>query len=100
LRNETHQSGANPTGGSERLPVEDIDPETVELIKINDHLIDGPLAAYQSDVQGDVLMVKFSRPGLIETLDVAEVNGWVTLTIQGDLDGATFSAEDTIKVIP
>jgi hypothetical protein len=77
----------------------DINPSSVELTEIDGVSIT-PLPAVQWDLQDGVLMVKFSRPDLIDAL-VGEGSpfGIVTLTVEGDVDGTSFSAEDDINVL-
>jgi hypothetical protein len=76
----------------------DIDPETVQLTEINGVALTTPLDAYHWDVQGNLLMVQFSRQALIAELETYSPSN-VELTIEGELeDGTAFSAADTIYV--
>lgn len=77
----------------------DINPSSVELTEIDGVPIT-PLPAVQWDLQDGVLMVKFSRPDLIAALiGEGSPDGIVTLTVEGDVDGSSFSAEDDITVL-
>jgi hypothetical protein len=79
----------------------DIDPETVQLTEINGDVLTPPLDAYHWDVQGNLLMVQFSRQAVIAELGAYsdDLPGDFELTIEGELeDGTAFSAADTIYV--
>lgn len=68
--------------------VEDIDITTVKL--------QGEFAARHSDVQGNKLMVKFSRKEVTAALS----EGSVKLTVTGEIyEGPAFEGSDTIRVI-
>ncbi len=73
----------------EGYDVTDID---VESVKLNQSI-----SAEWGNVEDGVLMVKFSRAGVIKLLDGATRN--VELTITVEVNGFTFEAYDTIRVI-
>ena len=79
--------------------VEDIDVGTVKLL-YNDEEVE----ADWSNVEGNVLMVKFSRSQVISLLQQADVNGGehgqhVELTIEARVSGKLYQGTDTIRVI-
>ena len=57
------------------------------------------LPVEKSDIEDGMLMVKFSRPSLIEGIDTADVPGNIELAVTGILADATFSGTDTIRVV-
>lgn len=75
--------------------VGDIDVESI--------LLEGLLEVQHSDVQGDVLMVKFDRQDVIAYIELVleiELPADVTLMVTGELtDGTPFEGSDTIRVI-
>jgi len=92
----------------------DIDPDTLNLkskgewitcyialpedydvhdIDVNTVFLEDVMTVQHSDIQGDVLMVKFSRQALVEYLD--GTTGDVTLTVTGEVAGTPF--EGTIR---
>jgi hypothetical protein len=82
------------------LSAGDIDGSTVKLTSINGNVVS--FNATRSNLQGSVLMVKFSR----QAVQAAIVGFGLTLpavvpvTIEGELeDGTAFTATDTIRVI-
>ena len=76
--------------------VEDIDVGTVELSYNNEDV-----EADWGNVEGNVLMVKFSRSQVISLLQQEGVNGGeqVELTIKSEVDEEPFEGIDTIRVI-
>jgi hypothetical protein len=75
----------------EGYDVTDIDISTVNL-EYDSQAIN----AEWGDVQGDLLMVKFSRPNLIDIL--GDITGDVELKVKGQVEGKPFEGTDTIRV--
>jgi hypothetical protein len=70
----------------------------VSDIDVGSILLEQTLAVQRSEIQDDVLMVKFDRQALIAYLD--GMRGDVTLTVTGQLsDGTLLEGADTIRVI-
>jgi len=73
----------------------DIDVESI--------LLEGLLEVQHSDVQDDILMVKFDRQDVITYIELVleiELSDDVTLMVTGELtDGTSFEGIDTIRVI-
>jgi hypothetical protein len=81
--------------------VEDIDPTSLYLHYADlDANVTTSLPALLSNIEEDELMVKFSRPNLIQAIDAAKVPMDIELIISGDQDlGSSFEAADTITAI-
>lgn len=74
----------------------------VHAIDIDSVLLEGLLDVQHSDIQGDVLMVKFDREALVACLEVVlgvTPPADVDLTVSGELsDGTEFTGGDTIRI--
>ena len=76
--------------------------DDVADIDVGTILLESLLGVQHSDIQDDVLMVKFDRQDVIIYIEdiLGITSGDVTLTVTGELtDGTPFEGSDTIRVI-
>ncbi|MCJ7603198.1 MAG: hypothetical protein MUO63_17080 [Desulfobulbaceae bacterium] len=79
------------------------DGNTLEDINVSSIYLDGTIPAEKAVIEDDTMTLKFSRQGLIADItadDTVVFPMMSTLTVSGALvDGTTFEATDTIRVI-
>lgn len=75
--------------------LEDINIDSITLT----YMGNSELTVKKSDIEDEMLMVKFSRQELIEGIGSADVPGNIELTVTGILADGTFSGTDTIQVV-